>query len=103
MGTLPLIFTDTFAASYQEIPERDVPQINEWLNKLEQHYDQPDLRNMIRIGAAGLFATGRIYAPTGVYRIAWAYDDKKNPTAIACILVASPETRRYLRRGIDLR
>lgn len=92
MGTLPLIFTDTFAATYQEIPERDVPQINEWLDKLEQHYYQPGLRNMICIGDGGLFATGRIYAPTGVYRIAWVYDGKKNPSAIACILVASLET-----------
>ena len=92
MGTLPLIFTDTFAASYREVPERDVPQINEWLDQLEQHHDQPDLRYMIRIGDDRLFATGRIYAPTGVYRITWTYDDKKHPTAIACILVASLET-----------
>jgi hypothetical protein len=88
---LPLVFTDTFVASYDAIPAADVAAVNRALDELEEQHDQPGMRNVIHVGTAVLFATPRIYAPEGVYRITWCYDDRNRPTAVACITVASVE------------
>jgi hypothetical protein len=89
---LPLEFTRAFAESYDALPEPDVEAVNRVLDDLEQRHDQPETRNVIHIGSAVLFATPKIYAPSGVYRINWCYDDPDQPSAVACITVASVET-----------
>ena len=89
---LPLEFTPTFVDSYDAVPGPDAEAVNRMLDNLEERHDQPEMRSMIQIGAAVLFATPRIYAPGGVYRITWCYDDRDQPAAIACITVASVET-----------
>jgi hypothetical protein len=89
---LPLEFTQTFVESYDAVPEPDVEAVNRMLDDLEERHDQPEMRNVIHIGPAVLFATPRIYAPDSVYRITWRYDDRDRPSAIACITVASLET-----------
>jgi len=89
---LPLEFTPTFVESYDAVPDPDVEAVNRMLDDLEQRHDQPEMRSIIHIGSAVLFATPRIYAPRSVYRITWCYDNHDRPSAIACITVASLET-----------
>jgi len=89
---LRLKFTPTFVDSYNAVPEADVEAVNRMLDDLEERHDQPEMRSIIHVGSAVLFATPRIYAPHGVYRITWCYDDRERPSAIACITVASLET-----------
>lgn len=88
---LPLVFTETFVASYDAVPGPDVAAVNRMLDGLEERHGQPEMRNVIHVGAAVLFATPRVYAPRGVYRITWCYDDRERPTAVACITVAAIE------------
>lgn len=92
MLRLPLKFTRAFAGSYDALPEPDVEAVNRVLDDLEQRHDQPEMRNVIHVRSAVLFATPRIYAPNGVYRITWCHDDPDQPSAVACITVASVET-----------
>ena len=89
--SLPLVFTEAFIASYDAVPGPDVAAINRMLDDLEERHGQPEMRNVIHVGAAVLFATPRVYASRGVYRLTWCYDDRDRPTAIACITVASIE------------
>lgn len=88
---LPLVFTEAFIASYDAVPEPDVAAVNRMLDDLEERHGQPEMRNVIHVGAAVLFATPRVLAPRGVYRITWCYDDRERPTAVACLTVASIE------------
>lgn len=88
---LPLVFTEAFVGCYEAVPGPDVPAVNRMLDDLEEQHDQPGMRNVIHVGDAVLFATPRVYAPRGVCRITWCYDDRNCPTAVACITVASIE------------
>ena len=96
---LPLELTRAFVESYDAVPEPDVEAVNRMLDDLEERHDQPEMRNIIHIGLAVLFATPRIYAPGSVYRITWCYDNRNRPSAIACITVASLETQGQPRPG----
>jgi len=73
------------------LPEADLETVNRVLDDLEQRHDQSEMRNVIHIGSAVLFATPRIYAPGGGCRITWRHDDRDQPSAITCITVASVE------------
>lgn len=88
---LPLEFTATFADSYEALPNRDVEAVNRALDRLEERHDQPEMRQVIHVGSAVLFATPRIYAPEGRYRVTWCYDDPAKPDSVVCITVASVE------------
>jgi len=59
------------------------------LARLEERHDQPEMRQVIHLGSAVLFATARVYAPDGLCRITWCYDDPVKPGSIVCITVAS--------------
>ena len=41
------------------------PAVNQMLDDLEERHGQPEMRNVIHVGAAVLFATPRVYAPRG--------------------------------------
>ena len=92
MTTLPIQFTDTFAALFAALPHQDVAAVDSMLDELECGHDQPQMRGILRIGAHTLFATPRIHAPGAIYRVTWRYDDRDDPTAIVCITVAGVET-----------
>lgn len=89
---VPLEFTATFAELYERLPAADLAEVNAALDELEEGHDRPEMRNIIHVGAALLFATRRIYSPGGVYRITWQYDHREHPKAVVCITVASVET-----------
>ena len=93
MPRLPSVFTETFARLYEDLPARDVPDVDEMLDRLEENHAKAEMRTIINLGAHSVFATPRVYAPGGVYRITWIYDDRGTPTAITCVTVASIETR----------
>ena len=61
------------------------------LDRLEERHDQAEMRQVIHVGSAILFATPRIYAPDGLYRVTWCYDDPDKPGSIVCITLASVE------------
>jgi hypothetical protein len=88
---LPLEFTATFAHSYEALPNRDVEAVNQMLDRLEQRHDQADMRQVIHVCQAVLFATPRIYAPEGLHRVTWCYGEPHRPDSIVCITVASVE------------
>lgn len=88
---LPLEFTATFTDSYEALPSRDVAAVNRMLDHLEERHDQPEMRQVIHVGSAVLFATPRIHAPEGLYRITWCYDDPGKLGSIVCITIASVE------------
>lgn len=46
------------------------------LDKLEDGRDPPEMRNVIHVGQAVLFATRGLYAPGGLCRITWQHDDR---------------------------
>lgn len=85
-------FTPTFVENYEAVPRSDLAVVNEMLDRLEQQHGRPEMRHVLRIGEVSLFATPRIHAPEGVYRITWLYDDRDRPTIIVCVTVASIET-----------
>lgn len=86
---LPIRFTAVFSELYDALPASDVDAVDAMLDELEQHHGDPYMRNIVRVGTETLFATPRIYAAADVYRITWLYDDRNQPTAIACITVAA--------------
>ena len=92
MSALPTVFTDPFALAYRALTESDVASVDDMLDRLEQEHATAVMRGQIRIGEHTLFTTPRIYADEGVYRITWYYDDRRSPTAIMCVSVASVET-----------
>lgn len=89
---LQVHFTHTFVENYEAVPQSDLAGVNEMLDRLERQHGQPEMRHVLRIGDVSLFATPRIHAPEGVYRITWLYDDRDHPTFIVCLTVASIET-----------
>ena len=89
---LSIEFTVTFAELYRSLPPGDVAAVDRMLDELEARHDQPHLRAIIRVGEHSLFATPRISAPRGLYRITWTYDRRDSPTAIVCLTVARIET-----------
>jgi hypothetical protein len=89
---LQVHFTHTFVENYEAVPQSDLPGVNQMLDRLERHHARPEMRHILRIGDVSVFATPRIHAPGGVYRITWRYDDRDRPTVIVCITVASIET-----------
>ena len=89
---LPLQFTVTFVASYEALPDEDLPSVDAMLDRLETRHDQPEIRSMIVIGEHSLFATPRIHGGRHLYRVTWRYDARREPSVIVCITVASIET-----------
>lgn len=88
---LPLEFTASFTDSYEALPHRDVAAVNRLLDQLEERHDQPEMRQVIHVGRAVLFATPRVYAPEGLYRVTWCYDHPDKAASIVCITAASIE------------
>lgn len=89
---LPLLFTATFSGLYERLAARDLPEVSAVLDFLEEGHGRPEMRNVVHVGEAVLFATRRIHSPGGVYRITWQYDNQERPTALVCFTVASVET-----------
>lgn len=92
MAAVALRFTEVFADLYESLPLGDVEAVDRMLDELERRHDQPEMRNAIRVGDHTLFATPRIGARGGLYRITWQYDDRDRPSAIICLTVADIET-----------
>lgn len=89
---LPSLWTETFARLYNALSSRDARVIDELVDALEVDHAAGHMRNVIHIGDTFVYATQRAYAPGGVYRVTWQYDDSDAPTALVCITVAEIET-----------
>jgi hypothetical protein len=85
---LPLLFTDVFAERYHALDDRDAQAVDDMLDRLEVGHGDPEMRDIVRVGSESLYATPRIYTTSTVLRITWQYDDRRHPTAVACITVA---------------
>jgi hypothetical protein len=85
---LNLEYSDTFAELYDQLPASDLAAVNSMLDRLTVRHDQPEMRAMIKVGDTALFATPRIHAPDGLYRITWLYGEE----SIVCVTVASVES-----------
>ncbi len=90
-----LDYSEVFAAEYAALPDEAVSPINELLDDLEQHHDQPEMRNVLRLDSgSSIFATRRVEAGGVAYRITWIYSGDEAGAVILCLTVADSTIHR---------
>lgn len=89
--SLPILWTRAFAEQFDRLPAGDRRVVDAMLDRLARQHHRARMRAPIDVGRVRLWATPRVHAPGGMYRVTWQYDDETIPQAIICWTVALVE------------